>query len=324
MGDPAGIGPEIIIKAYEHPLPRHIPVVFGDAAFLKQTALRLSASVDLEGVATPDASILKNDQGINIVPVTTFSPGDVTPGQETPVTGKAAGRYIEAAIAAARNGAIDAVVTCPIHKRAFHAGGYLYPGHTEMFADKTGTETFGMMMASDTLRVALATIHEPLKNVPREITPEGLSRVFSLTLQTLRRWFKIPFPRIGVLGLNPHAGEEGDIGKEEQEVILPVIKTFQARGEFIEGPISSDTAFIEKNRARYDAFIAMYHDQGLIPFKLLAFENGVNITMGLPFPRVSVDHGTGLDIAGKGIARPESLREAIRRAIKMAAPEKSG
>jgi len=324
MGDPAGIGPEIIIKAYTHNLPRHIPVIFGDMTLLKKTALNLSASICLEKASTPDAAIMKNNKGINIVSISSFSPGDITPGRVSMITGKAAGRYIESAITAAQHGNIDAVVTCPIHKKAFHEGGYLYPGHTEMFADKTGTESFGMMMASDNLKIALATIHEPLKNVSGSITIETLSRVFSLTLQTLRNWFGISSPVIGVLGLNPHAGEAGDIGKEEQKIIFPVIKTFQTRGEFIEGPLPADTAFIEKYRERYDAFIAMYHDQGLIPFKLLSFENGVNITMGLPFPRVSVDHGTGLDIAGKGVARPESLRKAIRWAIKMISSKNSG
>jgi len=232
------------------------------------------------------------------------------------ITGRAAGQYIETAIHTALGGEIDAVVTCPIHKKAFHEGGYSYPGHTEMFAALTGTERYGMMMVSVPLKVSLVTIHLPLKDVPGDLTRSRLREIINLSLEAMRQWFGIPDPRICVLGLNPHAGEEGDMGEEEIQIIRPVVEEFCKAGNRIEGPLPADTAFIETNLKRFDSFVAMYHDQGLIPFKMLAFERGVNVTLGLPFPRVSVDHGTGLDIAGKGIADPASLRSAIRWAIR--------
>ena len=315
MGDPAGIGPEIIQKAYARRLPSHYPIIFGDFNILCETAAHPFGKEIriLRSLADPPIS---SRDGLNLIAITNFSRGEVHPGKVNAATGRAAGRYIEAAIRAAERGDVDAVVTCPIHKRAFHEGGYRYPGHTEMFADLTGTRRFGMMMVSTPLKVSLATIHLPLKEVPAHLTRPAIRDILDLTLTTSRRWFGIPSPRVCVLGLNPHAGEEGHMGLEERQVIQPVIEEFLEKGDMVDGPLPADTAFTRRNLKRYDAYVAMYHDQGLIPFKLLAFERGVNVTLGLPFPRVSVDHGTGLDIAGKGIADPGSLRSAIRWAVK--------
>jgi len=318
MGDPAGIGPEIILKAYEQRLPQHVPVVFGDLKVLEGASRTLSASPRIQVVSSLNETCLTGNEGINLFPVTKLPRDSVYPGKVNPTSGNAAGRYIEAAIEAAKRGDIAAVVTCPIHKHAFHKGGYPYPGHTEMFADKTGTRHFGMMMASALLKVSLVTIHLPLKDIPPALTRPRIRECITLTLKTLEGWFGIPRPDLCILGLNPHAGENGDMGSEETEIIAPVVRDFQNQGVHVTGPIPADTAFVRKNLKKYDAFVAMYHDQGLIPFKLLAFENGINVTMGLPFPRVSVDHGTGLDIAGKGIANPGSLRSAIRWAVRFA------
>ncbi len=313
MGDPAGIGPEIILKAYGRRLPRHIPVVFGDANVLKEAARILPAAPPIREIHTAAEA---RPGELTLLPVTNLPPEAVRPGRVSAVTGKAAGQYIEAAIAAAARGEIDAVVTCPIHKRAFHEGGYPYPGHTEMFAALTETRRYAMMMVSVPLKVTLATIHLPLRNVAPSLTRPGVETAIDLTLRTTRDWFGIEHPRICVVGLNPHAGEGGDMGREELEIIDPAIWKFREKGENVTGPLPADTAFTRKNLGSYDAFVAMYHDQGLIPFKLLAFESGVNCTLGLPFPRVSVDHGTALDIAGSGTADPGSLRSAIRWAVR--------
>ncbi len=317
MGDPAGIGSEIILKAYARRLPLHFPIVFGDFNVLSNT-LTLPTVKEIRVLRALTDPLLTSRDGINLFPVTGLSRDVIRPGKVNAATGQAAGLYIETAIQAALNGEVDAVVTCPIHKKAFHEGGYPYPGHTEMFAALTGTKRFGMMMASTPLKVSLATIHLPLKDVPARLTKSVLRDMIALTLDTMRGWFGIPEPSICVLGLNPHAGEAGDIGVEERQIIQPVVEEFRNTGQRVDGPLPADTAFTRPNLKRFDAYVAMYHDQGLIPFKLLAFESGVNVTMGLPFPRVSVDHGTALDIAGKGVADPGSLRSAIRWAVRFA------
>ncbi len=315
LGDPAGIGPEIVLKAYTHRLPRHVPIIFGDPNILEAIARSLRPRPRVRVISSIGEATLTNAEGIHVFPVTNLPPGAFRPGKVTAETGQAAGKFIEAAIQAALGGEIQAVVTCPIHKQAFHKAGYPYPGHTEMFAALTGTKRFGMMMVSRTLVVSLATLHLPLREVPERLSQSRIETILDLTRTTLTRWFGIHRPKICVLGLNPHAGEGGDMGREEKFVIDPAIASRRKRGFRITGPLPADTAFIKKNLKRFDAFVAMYHDQGLIPFKLLAFRSGVNLTMGLPFPRVSVDHGTGLDIAGKNTADPASLRSAIRWAV---------
>ncbi len=314
LGDPAGIGPEIILKAYQKRLPRHISIVYGDV-LLMDVANALSFPKKIHTIRDVTASPIESRDGINLLPVTALRPSSFIVGHPNATTGRAAGRYIEKAIHAALHHEIDAVVTCPIQKHAFHKGGYSYPGHTEMFATLTDAQRYTMMMLSHPLKVSLVTLHLPLQNVATALTAARIQEVIELTLTALKRWFGISTPRIGVLGLNPHAGEEGDLGWEEDRLIRPVIQSFQKRGDTVEGPLPPDTAFLKEKLKRYDAYIAMYHDQGLIPFKLMAFHTGVNCTLGLPFPRLSVDHGTGLDIAGKGIADPSSLRSAIRWAV---------
>ncbi len=320
MGDPAGVGPEIILKAYTRFLPRHIPIVFGDPEILQMTAKTLSLSPKIRTLEKVRAPLLTNREGLNLLRITELPLDLVRPGHVDAFTGKASGRYIEAAIEAALKNEVDAVVTCPIHKRAFHLGGYPFPGHTEMFAEHTKSHPYAMMMVSSPLKVALATIHLPLREIFDHLTPTRIRETILLTHRALKTWFGIPSPRIAVLALNPHGGEGGDLGDEENGLITPVIRELEAEGLHLTGPLPPDTAFTRLQRKRHDAFVAMYHDQGLIPFKLLAFETGINLTLGLPFPRVSVDHGTGLDIAGKGIASAASLRAAIRWAIRFSRP----
>jgi 4-hydroxythreonine-4-phosphate dehydrogenase len=211
-------------------------------------------------------------------------------------------------------------VTCPIHKAALKTGaGFGFPGHTEYLAHLAGVDRVVMMLASDVLRVVPVTIHIPLSDVPGALTPDLLEQTIRITHAAMIRDFGIAQPRLAVAGLNPHAGEDGTMGHEDRDVIAPVLDRLRAEGLDLRGPLPADTMFHGPARARYDAAICMYHDQALIPIKTLAFDEGVNVTLGLPFVRTSPDHGTAYDIAGQGIARPDSLIAAIRMAWNMGA-----
>jgi len=232
--------------------------------------------------------------------------------------GSAAYRYIEAAIAAAREGRIGAIVTCPIHKEALRLAGIAYPGHTEILAAHTATKEYCMMLASDEITVSLVTTHLALDRVGAAITSDRIGSVIRLTYEAMQRMGH-DNPRIAVCGLNPHAGEEGLFGDEEGKHILPAIEDARRMGMRVTGPLPPDTAFVPRRLAATDAYVVMYHDQGLIPFKMLAFDKGVNVTLGLPIVRTSVDHGTAFDIAWQGAASAESLTHAIAYAVKLVA-----
>ena len=218
----------------------------------------------------------------------------------------------------AMNKHIDALVTAPICKEAILLSGYGYPGHTEMLHTFSGVECVVMLMVGGKLRVAFATTHIAIKDVPQSITTEGILGTITICSEGLKQYYGLKMPRIAVCGLNPHAGEEGIFGDEERKIIIPAIEKARKKGIHCDGPVSADTVFYKALKGAYDVVVAIYHDQGAIPLKLHAFETGVNITLGIPFVRTSPDHGTAYDIAGKGIADPRSMIEAIKTAVRMA------
>ena len=248
-------------------------------------------------------------------------------GKPTPETAGAAAAALEEAVTLARRGELDAIVTGPVHKARIYQAGFKFPGQTEFFAQRCGVNNFAMCLTGGKLTVALVTTHIPLSEVPRALKQTEIVRVGLLLVDFLqRRSFEIP--RVAVAGLNPHAGESGKIGREEIEIIAPAVQELQSRIEKgrsgsgresrVVGPVSPDTVFRRAAEGEFDAVLCMYHDQGLIPLKLVAFDNGVNVTLGLPFPRTSPDHGTAFDIAGKGIARADSMIAAINLAVELA------
>ena len=241
-----------------------------------------------------------------------------TPGQPTPESARAAFDALEEAVARARAGEFAAVVTGPVSKRQMHAVGFDFPGQTEFFAARTGTTNFAMCLTGGALTVGLVTCHVPLRAVPDRLTSAEIVRVGRLLADFCRRR-GIARPRLAVAGLNPHAGEDGDLGREEIEIIAPAVTALRATDSatFSE-PLPPDTVFFRAAAGEFDAVLCMYHDQGLIPLKLHAFDSGVNVTLGLPFPRTSPDHGTAFDLAGKGLARPDSMIAAIRLAVELA------
>ena len=307
-GEPAGIGPEIAACAWAA-LKDEIPMLWiGDPSHLPEGTPWQAVTVDAAATTSPRAlPVLARDFGAPRVP-----------GQ--PVAAHAQGVIdaIAEAVGLVHSGACAALCTAPIHKAALQDGaGFAYPGHTEYLAALAGDVPVVMMLASDALRVVPATIHIPLSDVPRALTPEGLAQTIRITRDSLRRDFGLEHPRIAVAGLNPHAGEDGKMGREEVEWIAPLLARLRAEGLDLIGPLSADTMFHAAARARYDAAMAMYHDQALIPIKTLDFDGGVNVTLGLPFVRTSPDHGTAFDIAGKGVANPASMIAALRMAARM-------
>ncbi len=292
MGDPLGIGPEVTLKA--------LPKFRGEAAFR----------------VFGDPGLLRDLPPEELVGVPRREPGEAF----SPLTaGFASVAYLDRAMKAYESGEIHALVTAPISKAHVHLAGFGFPGHTEYLADRTDSKNFVMMMAGPILRVTLVTIHEPLHKVPALLTQERILNCIELTWRGLKERFKIAEPRLAVCALNPHAGEGGMLGTEELEVIGPAIETATRRGLPCSGPKVPDAVFHEAYEGRWDAVVCMYHDQGLIPFKMIHFRDGVNLTLGLPLVRTSPDHGTAFDIAGKWIADPSSMEAAIRMAIQMSA-----
>lgn len=319
MGDPCGIGPEIIIRALQESaiLSCCSPVVIGDRRALQRAIALAGADLKLTAV-TDDAIPLNVPSGsILLKELTSLADADMVYGHPTRASGDAVFRYITAAAALCMSGKVAAMATAPINKAAMNLAGHQYPGHTELLAELTGTEEFVMMLAGERLRVALVTIHEAISAVPALITYDKVLATIMTTQRDVARFF-CQNPRIAVLSLNPHAGEGEMFGDHERRIILPAIAEARRRGVDASGPHSADTLFHFAVKGEYDAVVCMYHDQGLIPLKLLHFDDGVNITLGLPIIRTSVDHGTAYNIAGKGIASAQSLRSAILTAAKMA------
>jgi len=312
MGDAAGIGPEIIVKACAQGLNAPC-VVYGDAGALRRAASALGARLAITEIA--HAGLASGDASrIEVIACGPALPPDLPFGQINAAAGRAAYDYVCAAIDDAQAGRIRAIVTAPLNKQSMHAAGIDYPGHTEILAERSGTDDFAMMLANDELRVLLVTIHVALADVMARITAE-------LTAMRLAdracRQMGIAHPRVAVAGLNPHAGEGGKFGREDIDVIAPAIRRARDEGIDASGPWPGDTVFMRARRGEFDIVVAQYHDQGLIPVKYLGVDHGVNVTVGLPFVRTSVDHGTAFDIAGKGVADQASLIAAFDLALAM-------
>jgi 4-hydroxythreonine-4-phosphate dehydrogenase len=305
MGDPAGIGPEICLRLLAQADLARVctPVVLGDIGVLRRVGEKLKLPFDASRVVDLGAVAVE----------------DVLPGRIDARCGEAAYRYVVAAINAALAGEFDAIATAPLHKEALHAAGYHYPGHTEIFAERMQAERFCMMLTAPEITCSLVTVHVGLGEVAALLTEERIGAVIDLTAAAMRR-LRGREPRLVVCGLNPHAGEGGLFGQQEEErIIAPAVAAARAAGLEIVGPLPPDTAFLPARRARTEAYICMYHDQGLIPLKALAFDSAINITLGLPIVRTSVDHGTAFDIAWQGKANPASLEEAVRLAARLCA-----
>lgn len=314
MGDPAGIGPEVVLKAVAEEEIRAacVPVIIGDAQLLAHTARTLDLQCGYE-ITRQGETIPEHVDEPHIYHLDNIG-GFVEPGIESGVAGKAAAGYIEAAVELCAAGAVDAIATAPINKRALFLGGYSFPGHTEFLAHLTGTEEYAMAFVAANLRIVLLSTHVPLSEAIRMVDRDRMVKTINLTHRELRRW-GIERPRIAVAALNPHGAEGGLFGVEEASEMLPAIESCRGVDEVnVQGPFSADTVFLRASRGEFDAVIACYHDQAMIPVKCLSFGEAVNVTLGLPFIRTSVDHGTAFDIAGKGLAEHSSMVAAIKLA----------
>jgi 4-hydroxythreonine-4-phosphate dehydrogenase len=315
MGDPCGIGPEIIAKLYAHAAPLPATLVLGDEGMLQRAIRLLALPLQVEVIESPEDSQSASDT-IQVISLSRL-PEDLPFGQLDARAGKAAFDYIRAGIDLALQKRIRAMVTAPINKEALRLADIHYPGHTEILADFSGTKEFAMMLMNDDLRIILVTIHVSLREAIEQVTLENELRTIRLAHHAMTQ-LGIARPRIAVAGLNPHAGEHGLFGSEDETIIRPAIQQAQAEGIEASGPWPGDTVFMHARQRRFDIVVAQYHDQGLIPVKYLGVDEGVNVTVGLPFVRTSVDHGTAFDIAGTGKASHASLRVAVEQAAMLA------
>ncbi len=321
IGDPAGIGPDVTLAAWAARTREAIPafVLIGDPAVLAARARALGLTVPIVELSDIGSGPSRFADALPVLAIS--GQGEVLAGRPDRSAAPLITRSIETAVGLAQEGSARAVVTNPIAKAVLYGAGFTFPGHTEFLAAlaKANGKPLHpvMMLASRSLRVVPATIHVPLKDVPGLLTRELILTTIAVTANSLTRYFGVKRPRLAVSGLNPHAGEEGGLGREEIEIIAPAIEAARGMGLEIAGPYPADTLFHEAARATYDAAICMYHDQALVPFKTLAFEEGVNVTLGLPFIRTSPDHGTAFALAGTGKASPRSLIEALRLAAAM-------
>lgn len=324
MGDPAGIGPEVVLKAVAEPevFEACVPIIIGDAQLLAHTARTLNLRCGYEIVrrgeslsATLDAPTIYHLDNIA---------ASVAPGTESGAAGRAAAEYIEAAVELCAAGTLDAISTAPINKRALFLGGYSFPGHTEFLAHLTGAQDCAMAFVASNLRIVLISTHVPLAEAIRMVERDRIIKVVRLTERELKRW-GIARPRIAVAALNPHGAEGGLFGVEESAEIIPAVEACRADGTIdVSGPYSADTVFLRASRGEFDAVVSCYHDQAMIPVKCLSFGEAVNVTLGLPFIRTSVDHGTAFDIAGRGIAEHSSMVAAITLAARLSRIDESG
>lgn len=318
LGDPAGIGPEVALKALRDPALRELAdfAVFGPS-FVAWTGLGGAVPSFIRDVREYASWDGRLDGGPVLLRLPAADLGALPRGRPSPEGGEASVAFILAAVGAARAGHIDAIVTGPISKEAVRMAGYPWPGHTELLAEKFAADEVAMMFAGGAIRTVLVTIHLPLAEAIRSLSSEKILAAMRLADAALKRDFGLELPRLGVCGLNPHAGEAGRFGHEEREIIGPAVEEAKGQGICAFGPLPADTAFQQALQGKYDLVVAMYHDQGLIAVKTVAFEESVNVTLGLPIVRTSVDHGTAYDIAGRGEANPESMKQALRLAAEM-------
>lgn len=320
MGDPCGIGPEVIVAALADENVRRQSDLFvvGDAAAMARAIAVCGSTLLLSEIASPGEAVGMSAACLPLLPLTTLGVDDMQYACPTPVSGDAAYQYICTAARFCLDGTADAMVTAPINKEAMNRAGHDFHGHTELLAELCGTADFVMMLAGDILRVSLVTIHEALADVPGLINGEKVLKTIRVTHDSMRLLLDKPRPRIAVAALNPHCGENGMFGSEDDRIVRPAVEMACAEGIDASGPFAADTLFHFAAKGSYDAVVAMYHDQGLIPLKLLHFDDGVNITLGLPIIRTSVDHGTAYDLSGTGRASHQSMLAALRMAARMA------
>ncbi|MFD3942833.1 4-hydroxythreonine-4-phosphate dehydrogenase PdxA [Streptomyces sp. NPDC058579] len=321
MGDPNGIGPEITVKAYADPRRRPSVVIIGDPAVLGR-ACRITGT---ELTVRPIASVADAAHApgiLDVLPEGTF-PGDLPLGTVDARAGAASFGYVRRGIELALSGEVRALTTAPINKEALRLAGLPYPGHTEILAELSDTSDYAMMMANDDLRVVLVTVHQSLRTAIDSLTTDHELEIIRLTDRTLRaghpKGRSGTRPRIAVAAVNPHAGENGLFGREDLDIVEPAVRAARREGIDASGPWPADTVFMRARAGEFDAVVAQYHDQGLIPVKYLGLERGVNITIGLPFVRTSVDHGTAFDLAGRGTADHTSLLTALHQADELTA-----
>lgn len=315
IGDPGGIGPEVVVRALSSPDVSSycMPVVIGSSAVIREAAARYAPKMNVRVLPSVAGSAPAQD---TLDMLDLGSAEMYGHGRPTAEGGRAAAAYVRKAVESALDGSVDGIVTAPISKESFRMAGLPWPGHTEMLAELTGTRDYAMMLVGKMLRVILVTIHAALKDVPPRITKETVLRTIRLA-QRACAMHGIAEPKIAVAGLNPHAGEVGMFGDEEQNAIIPAIEMANAEGIPASGPFPPDTVFYRAYRGDVDIVVCMYHDQGLIPLKMIAFDEGVNVTVGLPIIRTSPDHGTAFDIAWQGRANPSSMMAAIRLATEL-------
>ena len=318
MGDPTGIGPEIIVKALsmEEPFQACRPIVFGDREVLSRAIQiqKLSATLEIIEKIPQDGFLPKK---IFLFPVSRLDITSLRFGKPDRACGEAMVRYIEEAVKRVSRGELDAITTCPINKQAMNTAGYSFPGHTELLGHLSESSPVAMMFLGSKWKIVLVTTHLPLKDVSGSITAGRILSILRLTDEGMKKYFGIPHPKMAVLGLNPHCGEEGLLGEEEKKDVIPAIAEARSLGMDVEGPFPADSFFNLSGRTTFDVVISMYHDQGLIPIKMLDFKEAVNFTLGLPFIRTSVDHGTAYDLAGKGLADPTNLVKAVLAAANL-------
>jgi 4-phospho-D-threonate 3-dehydrogenase / 4-phospho-D-erythronate 3-dehydrogenase len=322
LGDPAGIGPEVIVKALQHPslFEKARPLVIGDRRILARAAAWIGqSSPTFEIVEEPTAGMYEAGT-IPLLDLGNASPEAIPPGQVNAAAGRAAVEAVFRACDLALEGVVDGIVTAPLNKEAMHKAGFHYPGHTELLAKRTGAERISMLLVGPNLRVVHVSTHVSLVEAIRRVQTPRVLEVIELAYRSCQS-LGVANPRIAVAGLNPHASENGLFGNQEAEQVQPAIEQARARGWIVSDPQPPDTVFLRAVKGEFDIVVAMYHDQGHIPMKLLAFDSGVNVSIGLPIIRTSVDHGTAFDIAGKGIASEESLLAAVDVAVQMVAAQ---